>query len=288
MSVAFSKSFSLRSHSRRCLLGNIASSKTNNVTQQRTWNRNFHCTIVSSQQYGKNNGKASKAITKMHTIGGKEYDDLKQVRLLQLPSSDGQDELKTLASICVKRNIIFHPKLHVDPESEHEILSKGFSKALLPLLRVCLQHASVEGEQPQGLAQLTGLTNYARSALSDDYMVTSPYLDSLLAESTKNDEKKIILDAIYAISMNEVREGSTSIGIGSYCDARDGWTFLAKEYAQYPANHKYCKEGYVVEADSQLFQKMGGNLVSIEYIGNHENPDYWKNSGGAMARFFFL
>ncbi len=73
--------------------------------------------------------------TKIHMVGGKDFDDLKQFRLVQLPSVDL--ELKTLASVYVKRNIVFGSAIHTE--------DGDLVKDCLPLLRRALTEASSEG-----------------------------------------------------------------------------------------------------------------------------------------------
>jgi len=75
--------------------------------------------------------------TKIHMVGGQQFDDLKQFRLVRLPAPYSP-EPKTLASLCVKRNIVFGTKLHVPNE-------RGFVKTCLPLLRKGLVEAGIEG-----------------------------------------------------------------------------------------------------------------------------------------------
>ena len=113
--------------------------------------------------------------TKIYMVGGKEYEDVKQFRLLQIPSnSNSRQTPTTLASICVKRNIIFGPKLHLNSNSTGLVgglglgSGSGFVKILHPLLKHALKEASSEGDQPQGLAALNGLVDYVSFAMQSD------------------------------------------------------------------------------------------------------------------------
>jgi hypothetical protein len=107
-------------------------------------------------------------------VGGKEYEDVKQFRLLQIPSnSNSRQTPTTLASICVKRNIIFGPKLHTNTGlglvgGLGSGSGSGFVKILHPLLKHALKEASSEGDQPQGLAALNGLVDYVSFAMQSD------------------------------------------------------------------------------------------------------------------------
>ena len=266
--------------------------------------------------------------TKLHMVGGKEYDDLKQIRLVQLPSHQNNHNPTTLASICVKRNIIFGPKV-----IHHQKNDKGFVKTLSPLLKQAFDQASIEGDQPQGLAALHGLAHYVTLAMQEDGPVVSPVLEQLKKEAHQQqimmqesqsqsqlqlhsesdsksvmsdqiqpqlqlqtqpqpqtalqDDAQIVLEAIYSVATQIPRNNHSVVGIGTYTDARRGWSMLAKEYAEYNRNHEYCKGKLIREGDAQLFQRLGGIFVNVEYIGD-ENPKYWEDAGGSMARFFFM
>ncbi len=97
--------------------------------------------------------------------------------------------------------------------------------------------------------------------------------------ASEEEQGRITLEAVQSVATQIPRQGHKVVGVGTYTDARDGWTELAKEYATIKGGNS-AKE-------PQLFQKIGALLVGIEYIGE-ENPRYWADAGGAMARFFFL
>lgn len=230
-------------------------------------------------------------------MGGKEYDDLKQIRLVRIDSqyqgSIRQEQPITMASICVKRNIIFGSKVY----SQEAITSRGYVKTTMPLLKKALAEASREGDQPQGLAALHGLSRYVREALEREGL--SPALEGWRNRTTQTTQSTHETDenqtdhvttflAMSSVATQIPRKGHTVVGIGTYSDARKGWTDLAKEYATIRPQSDDERYSFVREGDAQLFQSMGGFLVNIEYIGMDENPDYWKDAGGAMARFFFL
>lgn len=216
-------------------------------------------------------GTLAPGTTKIHIVGGHEYDALKQIRLVQLPSITFPDP-KTLASIYVKRNMIFGTRVHFSSE-------KGIMIAL-PLLKRALHEAGSEGDQPQGLASLYGLCHYVQQCILDPSI--SPTMLSLIQESEQSTEGKIILQAVQSIATNVPRESNMEVGWGTYTDARPGWTRLAKEYGSLSDTET------TLIGEPQLFQKVGAVLVQIEYIGNEENPEYWKDAGGSMAKYFFL
>lgn len=142
-------------------------------TNARSTNRNTNTNNKSSNsKVGRISNNDHK--TKIHKVGGTEYEDVKQFRLLQIPSnSNSRQSPTTLASICVKRNIIFGPKLHLNSNTNTNkglvgLSGSGFVKTLHPLLKYALKEASSEGDQPQGLAALNGLVDYVSFAMQSD------------------------------------------------------------------------------------------------------------------------
>jgi len=283
--------------------------------------------------------QSQKRQTRIQIIGDQnEYDAVKQCRLIELPDQY-HPQANLLASMHVKRNIIFGTRVHdaeaylkyalkknkgnrdellnddidnndddfeddngrmmekEDEDGNEDDLSHGsdmcsaskstknnwgFVKICKPLLKQCLYQAGVEGDQPQGLAALDGLSAHVR------YMMDHPSQRSKAMEllqvqalSQNDDQKKLVYEAVQSIATQIPRAGHDVVGLGTYLDARAGWTQLAKEYA-------LTRMGpTIVQGESQLFQSSGAVLVGIEYIGE-ENPNYWIDSGGAMARFVFV
>ena len=248
--------------------------------------------------------------TNIQIIGNKtEYDAIKQLRLIQMPD-EFNSEPNLLASMHVKRNIIFGTRIHdyeylaqiggkklnedvisrdADARNDDSDLTLknfdekfGFVKVCKPLLVEALQQASKEGDQPQGLAALTGLCDRVQ------YLIRNPSESDAMLKLRSNafgensdEEGKILLEAIQSVATQIPRSGHEVVGIGTYFDSRKGWTELAKEYA-------LARRGLmIVQGESQLFQSNGAVLVGIEYIGK-ENPKYWIDAGGAMARFVFV
>lgn len=269
-----------------------------------------------------NSGGSSKRETKIQILGDKNsYDAVKKLRLIELPN-EYHPQPNLIASMHVKRNLIFGTRVHdreylkskkkVSRENtsgernsdvndddnnqfdydndENNYHNLGFVKVCKPLLKKGLEMAGVEGDQPQGLAALHGLSARVRYLLdkSNKDSTESKAMEKLRHEYENDDgnndqniDKKIIFEAITSIATQIPRPGHDMVGMGTYFDAREGWTTLAKEYA-------LSRKGeMIVQGESQLFQTYGAVLVGIEYIGE-ENPDYWIDSGGAMARFFFI
>jgi len=147
---------------------------------------------------------------------------------------------------------------------------------------VCTVYSIQYIDQPQGLAALNGLSSYIRHAIQNpNFSAAMEQLKLNGGGSGDGDDGAIILESVHSVATQIPREGHDVVGIGTYTDARRGWTELAKEYANARGGEM------VVEGEAQLYQKVGAVFINIEYIGE-ENPGYWKDAGGAMARFFFL
>lgn len=131
---------------------------------------------------------------------------------------------------------------------------------------------------------MNGLSNYVRHAIENPNF--SVAMDKLKLSSQEG-EGEIALEAVKSVATQIPRQGHEVVGIGTYTDARNGWTELAKEYATKKGGQGATGMEMVLEGEPQLFQKVGAVFVNIEYIGD-ENSRYWVDAGGAMARFFFL
>lgn len=274
----------------------------------KTWKRSYY--HASGNSLSSNSAKKDfQDQYRIVMIGGKEYDDLKQIRLVRMLHDDSKQGITaataaaadtdignsssnsptTMASICVKRNIIFGSRLYATSaqEQKQEQGGGGYVQTTLPLLEKALLEASREGDQPQGLAALNGLSRYVRNALQQQQQEEqfSPALE--LWRNRDHDAEQVVLEAITSVATQIPRKGHSVVGIGTYSDARIGWTDLAKEYATISETDE-TRYPFVQQGDATLFQAKGALLVNIEYIGFDENPDYWKDAGGAMARFFFV
>jgi hypothetical protein len=313
----------------RCQKKNLLIFKKNQQTSSITstilikttaWNRYYHASSSTGNSTNSNTIQDSRHRIVM--IGEKEYDHLKQIRLIVEPTPACTNPT-TIASICVKRNIIFGSRIYsTSPQDLMMGTKRGgvgvtgtgtggggggdYVQITLPLLEKALLEASREGDQPQGLAALNGLSQYVRHAIQQEGF--SPALEvwrsrcglpcgddggdgdaGLNGDPIMNDHAQQVLEAVTAVATQIPRRGHSIVGIGTYCDARKGWTDLAKEYATVSAaTRDVDRYRHVQQGDASLFQSMGGFLVNIEYIGYDENPEYWKDAGGAMARFFFM
>ena len=215
-------------------------------------------------------------------IGDKAYDGVKELVLLShresssmnsSPSSSSNQSSHKLASVFVKRNIIFGSRIH----------QPGLSlvKTCSPLVNQALNIASEYGDQPQALASLYGLSNWVCSCLKyadENKTVENPSkVISKLLDSHNNHESRIILEAVTAIATQTPRQGQTTIGVGTYRDGRPGWEALAKEFAT----------SFNDDGEPSLYSSYGGEIVQVEYLAD-TSPVYLKEAGGVLLRYFIL
>ena len=203
--------------------------------------------------------------TKIYLRGGTTYDDVKQLRLVPPPTEEHPNPTP-LASIYLKRNILFGTKVH---NQDYD-----YDTCCIPLLKRGIHEAAVEGDQPQGLATMSGLNDYIRQVQCNS--VNSPTWTHLASDTSQ--EGTIVLEAMEAIAHQVPRVGHQKVGLGTYTDAAPGWKLMAKEYI---VNHE---DG---TSEAHFFQRHGGVLSGVEFAGM-ENKMYLKDAGGSMGRFFFL
>ena len=182
--------------------------------------------------------------------GSREY-------LLLSPDST---ENQPAAALLAHRNIMFGAR---------SLLSDYSLKDLcLPLVEVAVKDAGINGEQPQAIASLAGLSEWVQACLNGD---------SESDELSKLREKdQLVFEAVQAIATGIPRQGHSVVGVGTFRDGEEGWKALAKEYVE---------KGLCEEAN--LYISRDAKLVGIEHLAD-KNPDYIKKAGGAMARLFFL
>jgi hypothetical protein len=189
--------------------------------------------------------------------GSKEY-------LLLPPKKSIQDakldpSLK-LAALYRHRNIIFAARTFQKQYALGDIC--------LPLVELALKEAGENGDQPQAIASLAGLSEWVNSCLKAEQESTE------LEKLRQNDP--VTFEAVEAIATGVPRKDHSVVGIGTYRDAEQGWKALAREYVE--RNHA---------EEVNLYEKVGARLVDIEHMAD-QNPAYLKSAGGAMARLFFL
>lgn len=182
-----------------------------------------------------------------------------------------------VASIRAHRNIIFGAKSY----NGNAVLST--TKIGPVLLRRALQDAGSEGEQPQAMCTLRGLSKWVqqhlRSLDGESHDELSSPNENVIQLLVQMDEAQRA--AVRAIATGTPRPGHSVVGAGTYRDGEEGWTALAREYAT-------NKSSVPVDEELQLYQLTpGATLVRIEHMAGTQEA-YLKEAGGAMARFFFL
>lgn len=136
-----------------------------------------------------------------------------------------------------------------------------------PLVQEAIKDAGENGEQPQAIASLAGLSDWVQKSLVSG---ESESLKRLQSEDLASHE------AVRSIATGVPRKGHSVVGVGTYRDAQSGWKAVAEEFAE---------KGHADEVN--LYRQVGARLVGIEHLAD-KNPDYLKSAGGAMARLFFL
>lgn len=172
-----------------------------------------------------------------------------------------KDSKLKLASIHANKNILFGAKVIAKSIGSMEEVCGG-------LVDAALEDAGSQGEQPQGIAALHGLSDWVVRGINGE--VDIQVLETLQAKDPQT------FEAVVAIATGVPRESHTVVGMGTFRDGQYGWGELAKEFVA-------LKLGDEV----RLYESKGGELVNIEHLADH-SKDYIQSAGGAMARFFFL
>lgn len=176
-----------------------------------------------------------------------------------MQDADADPSIK-LATLYRHRNIIFAARTSQEQYPLSEIC--------LPLVDVALKEAGEDGDQPQAIASLAGLSQWVNACLKKER--ESPKLEDL----RQNDPAAF--EAVEAIATGVPRKSHSVVGIGTYRDAENGWSALAREFV----DQHYAEE-------VSLYEKRGAKLVDIEHMAD-QSPAYLQSAGGAMARLFFL
>ena len=174
-----------------------------------------------------------------------------------------QDPSLPAAALFAHRNILFGARSFHGYEMED---------VCLPLLRAAIEESEAleQGQQPQAVADLKGLSNWVAGCF-DNNLDGSETLKQL-----DNEDGSVSLEAVRAIATGVPRPGHSVVGQGTFRDGQEAWEKLASEFVSL---------GLSTEAN--LYEKEGGKLVNIEHLAD-QSPDNMKSAGGAVARLFFL
>jgi hypothetical protein len=209
--------------------------------------------------------------------GSREYVLLPPYVTLEDVADKENSHLK-LASLQAHRNVIFgaqrycQKKLYSpkDDDDDDIRVKPTLTAACMPLLDAAMIDASEEGEQPQALTTLHGLSVWAAASL----LGKTP--SKAVSKMQKDPEKAVALEAALSIATGIPRAGHSVVGQGTYRDGAAAWEELAKEYVSLGRSE-----------ECQLYQARGAELVGIELLAD-TSPDYMRSAGGSMARLFFL
>jgi hypothetical protein len=207
-----------------------------------------------------------------------------------------------LASLTAHRNVVFGAKTMITNNSNSPVGGDddhALSTLCDPLLARALEDCYSNGEQPQALSALHGLTAYVEKCIDGQNIVSPALREIMMVEMMAEEHATAAMDAeedpikkkqmqekadsipsrfeaIRAIATGIPRPGHSVVGKGTHRLAGDGWSKLAREFIQ----RGRCDECI-------LYQNRGGALVDIELLADTK-PEYLKSAGGAMARFFFV
>lgn len=224
-----------------------------------------------------------------------------------LTGPDGST-LQILATLKAHRNIVFGATTTSSLSSP----SSSVADLCPALLRAALDDCSNDGEQPQAVSTLHGLSAWVRACLeggatetTTTTATTSTVLEGLRRQPLRGDgddgngsdpssssdaAPRLALQAVTAIATGVPRPGHAVVGQGTYRDGAAAWTALAREFVALsspppPSDQKPHHD--FASDECRLYQAAGAELVQIELLADTQ-PAYLASAGGAMARFFFF
>jgi hypothetical protein len=165
-----------------------------------------------------------------------------------------RDPKLKLASLCADKNVIFGAQVKT-------VNIGGMVDVCGGLVDAALEDASLQGEQPQGMATLHGLYDWVVKGTSGEH-------DILLLNTL---QKKDI--AVVGIATAGVSRESHPMDTFRY--SQHGWEELAKEFAN---------RGLGEEAT--LYMSKGGELAKIEHLAD-TSESCLMYARCAMAKFLF-
>lgn len=246
------------------------------------------------------------------------------------------DSLVVVARLRAHRNIIFGATVIADAfEARDEDVSPSTAGELQqplvprvvdvcsPLVEAALRDAGSQGEQPQAMATLHGLSAWIRSCLREDAedddgsslvqlsaRCDSQVLIQLMRRQPIFEADRVALEAVRAISTGVPRHRRRSLSHGDGLAVGDSSTLdegedgIADE-STIALDGGTMRDGrelwirlareYAPRSDEvQLYRKHGAEVTAIELVGTNtssgtkNDDEYMKSAGGAMARMFFL
>ena len=177
-----------------------------------------------------------------------------------------QDPSLPAAALFAHRNVLFGARSFHGYDMED---------VCLPLVKAAIEEseATEQGQQPQAVASLKGLSEWVAGCFEND-LEGSQTLARL--GTSGEEEDKVSLEAVRAMATGIPRPGHSVVGHGTFRDGQASWMELGREYVSLGLSE-----------EANLYEKEGGSLVNIEHLAD-QSPDNMKTAGGAMARLFFL
>lgn len=186
-----------------------------------------------------------------------------------------------IASLRANRNVLFGAKCLARIGGDSYSSSESLVKTCTPLVKAALNDASSNGEQPQALASLDGLSAWVKSCLAANG-TGSKELKSIVNDMDGGSENaKLLYEAVKAIATGKPRPGHRVLGAGTYRDGQPLWEKLAREYAEGGGGPG------MMASEVELYRTNGMSIVAVEHLADTSN-DYLKSAGGAMVRLFYV
>ena len=224
------------------------------------------------------------------------------------------NEVTVLATIHANNNIVFGANVNTNVARKHETDVVPSILDLCPiLLQAAITDCSNEGEQPQALSTLHGLSAWVRQCLDVGSPIqsnviqalqermknptTEPLEHHLILQSTSAfgrqmlnvDEARQQLECITAIATHTPRAGHSVVGQKTHADGAIAWEALSREYALLDYDNDDTKSILQLSDECLLYRQYTESceLVEIELLAD-TSPKYLLSAGGAMARFFIM
>jgi hypothetical protein len=166
-----------------------------------------------------------------------------------------RDPKLKLASLCADKNVIFGAQVKT-------VNIGGMVDVCGGLVDAALEDASLQGEQPQGLATLRGLREWVVKGINVENDI--PLLNTLRAVDPT------MYEAVVAVATGVSKK---THGLDTFRYEPHGWEILAKEFVN---------RGLGEEAT--LYLSKGGELAMIEHLAQ-TSESCLRNAGGATAKF---
>jgi hypothetical protein len=206
-------------------------------------------------------------------------------------------QVQILASLHANNNVVFGATMNTnvvpDDACSDPLLKPPSILDLCPiLLHAALDDCSDEGEQPQALSTLHGLSAWVRQCLEGTASSTVLLDLQELANNSKDSEgidARVQLECITAIATGIPRPGHTVVGQGTHRDGARIWEALAREFAllDYSAAIGSNDKKIALSEECLLYRLHADSceLVKIELLAD-TSPAYLASAGGCMARLF--